>query len=259
MSFRFTFSRTVSMVALGGLCAPAFVPVSASAATSTAKKVPVVAGNPAPLCSSGVVTTVAAMTNTKYAAAINVYTEPATTSQLRYSLGVGLEIKGAVVFTVVKTEGDWLMVNVPARPNGTTGWIKKSEVKTYTHRYEVKIDTATRRMAVCNAGKSIQTETIAVGASKWPTPRGTFYTVDLVRPKGGPNGPYGAFAFGLSGFSESPELENWNGGDGRIAIHGTNQPKLLGQAVSHGCIRVSNVAITKMRKTLPLGVPVSII
>jgi lipoprotein-anchoring transpeptidase ErfK/SrfK len=230
-----------------------------SASAQSPKTVPVKSGIAAPTCTAGQVTTVAAMNNTRYGAAINVYDKPSATSQLRYSLGVGLEIKGAVVFTVVKTEGDWLNVNVPVRPNGTTGWIKKADVHTFQHRYAIRVSRAGRKMVVCNAGRVIQTETVAVGQDKYPTPIGSFYTADLVKPKAGPNGAYGPFAYGLSAFSESPELENWNGGDGRVAIHGTNLPKQLGQPVSHGCIRVGNAGITKMKNTLPLGVPVEIL
>lgn len=230
----------------------------AFASAQTTKTVPVTKGAPAPTCTPGQVTTVAAMNNTRYGAAINVYREASTTSQLLASLGVGLEIKGAVVFTVNRTEGDWLFVNVPVRPNGTTGWIKKADVHTFQHRYAIRISRAARKMVVCNAGRVIQTETVAIGQSIYPTPIGVFFTADLVKPKAGPNGAYGPFAYGLSGFSESPELEDWNGGDGRVAIHGTNAPRLLGQAVSHGCIRVSNKGITKMKNTLPLGVPVEV-
>jgi lipoprotein-anchoring transpeptidase ErfK/SrfK len=232
--------------------------VGTPALAQTTKTVPVKAGGVAPTCTPGQVTTVAAMNNTRYGAAINVYKEPDAASQLLYSLGVGLEIKGAVVFTVIRTSGDWLNVNVPVRPNGTTGWIKKSEVHTFQHRYAIRVSRAARKMVICNAGRVIQTETVAVGQAKYPTPTGVFFTADLVKPKGGGNGAYGAFAYGLSAFSESPELEDWNGGDGRVAIHGTNAPKLLGQPVSHGCIRVANAGITKMKNTLPLGVPVEV-
>ena len=44
-----------------------------------------------------------------------------------------------------------------------------------------------------------------------------------------------------------------------IGIHGTNQPQLLGQDVSHGCIRLSNDAIIRLAGTVPTGTPVDII
>jgi lipoprotein-anchoring transpeptidase ErfK/SrfK len=33
-------------------------------------------------------------------------------------------------------------------------------------------------------------------------------------------------------------------------------PQLLGQAVSHGCVRVSNQTAAAMRKLAPLGTPI---
>ena len=53
-------------------------------------------------------------------------------------------------------------------------------------------------------------------------------------------------------------LANFAGGDGVIGIHGTNDASALGHDVSHGCIRMSNEGITKLARTLPLGVPVEI-
>ena len=48
------------------------------------------------------------------------------------------------------------------------------------------------------------------------------------------------------------------GGDGQIGIHGTNQPASIGNAVSHGCVRVPNEIITQLAHNLPLGTPVTI-
>ena len=63
------------------------------------------------------------------------------------------------------------------------------------------------------------------------------------------------FAIGLSGHSNT--LSEFNGGDGQIAIHGTDDEGTIGQDVSHGCVRVSNDIILKLAK-LPLGTPVVI-
>lgn len=218
---------------------------------TTVKKAPTI--NP---CPTGTNTTVAAMINTKYNATIKVYTEPDDTKQPQFYLAVGSEFAGAGVFTVNRTEGAWLNVNVPQRPNGVTGWIKSSEVHTYQHSYYMRLQLATRLLSVCNAGRVIQQEKVGVGVSRTPTPIGLFYTVDLIKPKGGPNGAYGPYAFGLSGFSET--IFDFAGGDGRLGLHGTNKPALLGTPASSGCIRLSNVAITKLAKTLPLGVPIQI-
>ena len=52
-------------------------------------------------------------------------------------------------------------------------------------------------------------------------------------------------------------LQTFAGGDGQIAVHGTDDTGTIGQSVSHGCVRVANDVILKL-STLPLGTPVVI-
>ena len=104
-------------------------------------------------------------------------------------------------------------------------------------------------------GTIVDVEPVGLGTRDTPTPGGSYYTKELLRPPN-PNGPYGPFAYGLSGFSNV--LTDFAGGDGVIGIHGTNDPSLLGHDVSHGCIRMSNAGITNLVSVLPLGVPVDI-
>ena len=242
---------SAAVLVVGVVLAP--IGAADAATKTTVKKAAVAIVNPCPAATN---TTVAAMNNTKYGATIKVYTEPDDTKQPQFYLAVGSEFAGAGVFTVNKTEGSWLNVNVPQRPNGVTGWIRASEVHTYQHAYFMLLQLSARTLSVCNSGRVIQQEKVGIGLSRRPTPTGLFYTVDLIKPKGGPNGPYGPYAFGLSGFSET--VFDFAGGDGRLGLHGTNKPALLGTLASNGCIRLSNTAITKLAKTLPLGVPIQI-
>jgi L,D-transpeptidase ErfK/SrfK len=43
-----------------------------------------------------------------------------------------------------------------------------------------------------------------------------------------------------------------------IAVHGTNHPELLGQNVSHGCIRMTNEAARRLYHEVEIGTPVII-
>jgi lipoprotein-anchoring transpeptidase ErfK/SrfK len=67
---------------------------------------------------------------------------------------------------------------------------------------------------------------------------------------------YGAWALGLSGYSEVHQT--FGTGDGQIALHGTYNPASLGLPVSNGCVRMDNEMITLLAETLPLGTPVTI-
>lgn len=104
-------------------------------------------------------------------------------------------------------------------------------------------------------GKTAIEAPAGIGKGNTPTPGGRYYIAQLYEPPN-PKGTYGPFAYQLSGFSEV--LPNFNGGDAIIGIHGTNQPDLVGQDVSHGCIRVTNDVITKLADLVPLGTPVQI-
>jgi lipoprotein-anchoring transpeptidase ErfK/SrfK len=53
-------------------------------------------------------------------------------------------------------------------------------------------------------------------------------------------------------------LSDWPD-DGIVGIHGTDRPELLGQAVSHGCIRVRNDVARRLRRLAPLGTPIDIL
>jgi lipoprotein-anchoring transpeptidase ErfK/SrfK len=44
-----------------------------------------------------------------------------------------------------------------------------------------------------------------------------------------------------------------------VGVHGTPWPELLGQAVSHGCVRLHNDNILYLRGKLKLGTPVKIV
>ena len=65
----------------------------------------------------------------------------------------------------------------------------------------------------------------------------------------------GAYAFETSAYSK---LSDWPGG-GVVGVHGTPWPWLLGQAVSHGCVRMANADVRWLRSRMPPGTPVKIV
>jgi lipoprotein-anchoring transpeptidase ErfK/SrfK len=156
------------------------------------------------------------------------------------------------VLLTVAPEGDRWKVLLPVRPNGAVGWVPASEVFIDEVNYWVRVQTSTHMMTVGNGAQLTDQEAVAVGTGGTPTPVGTFYVTELIRPVGQPY--YGPYAYTLS--AHSNVLRSFMGGDGTIGMHGTNSPGSIGRAVSHGCIRVSNGTITKLAATLPLGTPV---
>jgi len=185
---------------------------------------------------------------------VGVYDSPTATTPTR-TLANPQPSGAPLVFLVRETHGDWLQVLLPVRPNGSSGWVKAAEVRLTQHDYRILIELGAHRITVSEGATVIDQEPIGVGTRDTPTPGGLYYTKELLQPPD-PSGPYGPYAYGLSGFSDV--LPNFAGGEGVIGIHGTNDPSALGHDVSHGCIRMSNAGITKLAHMLPLGVPVEI-
>lgn len=155
----------------------------------------------------------------------------------------------------VGPDDGWLEVAVPVRPNGTTGFVRAEAVQLERTDLEVRVDLDARVLEVLEVGEVVLSAPTAVGEPANPTPTGRFWVTDKVATED-PDGPYGAFALGLSARSET--LTEFAGGDGQVAIHGTDQPASIGQAASHGCLRVSDEVVAALLEALPLGTPVTI-
>jgi lipoprotein-anchoring transpeptidase ErfK/SrfK len=159
------------------------------------------------------------------------------------------------VFLVEEQRGDWLNVLLPIRPNGSTGWIKRSDVNLSPNPYRIDVDLSEHSLKVFNGDKLFLEDTFAIGAADTPTPIGQFYIRVLLQPPD-QNTVYGPYAYGLSSHSET--LNEFNGGDAEVGIHGNNDASVLGKNVSHGCIRMDNAKITQLAKVLMLGTPVDV-
>jgi hypothetical protein len=157
---------------------------------------------------------------------------------------------------VARIVGDKAEVFLPWRPNQATAWIWLGDVSLLPNPWRLVVDTRAHTVSLLLRGQDVLTAAAAVGLSGTPTPLGQYFVSDTWR-LANPGGPYGPFALGLSAYSEV--LEQFGGGPGQTAIHGTNQPGLLGRDASHGCIRVSNATISYLVGIVPLGTPVEIV
>jgi lipoprotein-anchoring transpeptidase ErfK/SrfK len=160
-----------------------------------------------------------------------------------------------LVFLVRSTSRGWANVLLPIRPNGSSGWIPLSHVSLSGHSFRLSIDLDRHRLTAWNARKMVLRTAVGVGRAVTPTPAGLYYITELLKQPN-PTGTYGPYAFGLS--AHSNVLHEFAGRDGILGIHGTDFPNGIGTNVSHGCIRLSNRAIIKLARVLPVGTPVRI-
>lgn len=159
-------------------------------------------------------------------------------------------------FLVSTVQDQWAQVMLPTRPNGSMGWIRVSDVTMSQHDYRIQVQLSARRLTAWKGDQLIEQDPVAVGTGGTPTPCGQYYVTEHYQPPN-PGGPYGPWMLALSAHSDV--YYSFGGGDGLVALHGTNQPGLLGGDVSHGCVRVNNAAITRLAQTVPDGTPVEII
>lgn len=185
---------------------------------------------------------------------VAVYEQP--NGAVKTTLSNPNENGAPLTFLQREAQQGWIRVLLPVRPNGAEGWVKAQDVRLTSHQFKIRVELAAHRLVVTEGTEVILDTPAGIGKGETPTPVGLFYTKELLEPPN-PDTVYGKYAYGLSGFSNV--LFEFAGADGVVGIHGTNDPTGLGKDVSHGCIRVSNEAITMLAQKLPLGVPVEIV
>ncbi|HUK78077.1 MAG TPA: L,D-transpeptidase [Thermoleophilia bacterium] len=187
------------------------------------------------------------------------YRRPSTSAPVKARFASTTASGYPSVFLVkgVRVVGDttWYHVWLPIRPNESRGWIKEGGVSVYTTTARIVIRLGARRLTVYLRGRPVAHFTVAVGMPQLPTPTGVYYINQKLRPTTS-GGPFGVLALGISAFQ--PRLPSWPLG-GPVAIHGTNQDYLIGQAVSHGCVRMHNADVLRVSALVPTGSPVVIL
>ena len=149
-------------------------------------------------------------------------------------------------------EPSWYRISVPGRPNGRMGWIPAAAADLHPVRELIHIDRGAKTLELWSKGRRVLKTRVAVGRPSMETPLGLYYVTWKLVPRGS---ALGVFALETSAYSK---LSEWPGG-GIVGIHGTYEPQLLGQAVSHGCVRVSNRDILRLRARVGLGTPIRIV
>jgi lipoprotein-anchoring transpeptidase ErfK/SrfK len=153
---------------------------------------------------------------------------------------------------VVRLSGPWLGVVSPLAGNGRVGWIPASAASLSRVDWKLEVSLAKRQLTVLEGSHVKARYTVAIGASTAPTPTGRFAVTDRLNT-GNPGGPYGCCILALS--AKAPHaIQDWSGGN-RIAIHSTPETSSIGQAVSHGCMRLTLAEGRGLLGHVPIGTP----
>jgi lipoprotein-anchoring transpeptidase ErfK/SrfK len=154
----------------------------------------------------------------------------------------------------VVADQEWVRLLLPRRPNGSSGWVVSDVLRFRENPVRIVIDQSERRTYVYRKGLLVLLVRNAVGTPQTPTPNGRFAVAEKVLTS--PGGFLGPVVLVTTGFSET--LNEYAGGNGRFAMHGTSLPQLIGTRASHGCIRHSNASILRISRLVAPGTPITI-
>jgi len=113
----------------------------------------------------------------------------------------------------------------------------------------VLVSIADRELAVIEEGNVIARFSVAVGAAASPSPTGKFQIVSRVS-----NPTYYHPGTVIPSGRDNPVGTRWLGLSQKgYGIHGTNAPRSVGHAASHGCIRLRNRDMERLFTMLRVG------
>jgi lipoprotein-anchoring transpeptidase ErfK/SrfK len=164
------------------------------------------------------------------------------------------------ILPVVDQKPGWVQVRLAERPNGSTAWVRRSDVVLATTPYRVEIDVATTRLRVYKEGEQILDAPAGLGTEDAPTTVGNFFVAFLQEPPDTTSG-WGPFVVVTSSHSETIS-DFQSSGDAVAAIHGPlgadDEIGETGAYVSHGCIRLHLDDLDVLRD-LPAGTPIDVV
>jgi hypothetical protein len=146
----------------------------------------------------------------------------------------------------------WVKLRVPGRPNGKTGWVLRSALGSFSMTHNlIVVNRKAEQLTLYRNGHAIFRAPVGVGKPSTPTPPGHFWLTEAFASS---DPFYGPYAFATSDYST---LTEWPGG-GIVGLHGTNEPSLVPGDPSHGCIRLHNSDILKLKRLVAIGTPIRV-
>jgi lipoprotein-anchoring transpeptidase ErfK/SrfK len=132
---------------------------------------------------------------------------------------------------------------------------KKTQEQAPVVKREIVVSLEDRKLALVEDGQVKKVYSVAVGKPSTPSPTGTFtierrvmnptYHHDGRTVPPGPRNPVGTRWMGLSVHG--------------YGIHGTNEPKSIGKAASHGCIRMAKADLEEFYAMVEVGDTVELV
>jgi lipoprotein-anchoring transpeptidase ErfK/SrfK len=164
----------------------------------------------------------------------------------------------ATTLPVIEQAPGWLHVRLAPRPNGSTVWVKASDVTVGSTPWRIEINLTTTHLTLYKAGAVVLDAPVGVGTDYTPTATGDFFVTFFQKPT---SSGYGPFVIITSGHSNV--LQSFEGfPDGILAIHGSLGAdwaiSTTGAHISNGCIRM-HLDDQKQLQFVQPGTPIHIV
>ena len=164
------------------------------------------------------------------------------------------------ILPVVKARPGRVEVRLAQQPNGSKAWVPAKDVELSTIPYRIVINLATKHLSLYKDDRKVFSTSAGVGTTTDPTPTGHYFVALLETP---PKVDVGDGAFIMVTSAHSDTISNWDhSGDAVIGIHGPldsdEEIGTAGAQISHGCIRLHERDLLRMRD-VPPGSPIDIV
>ena len=158
---------------------------------------------------------------------------------------------------VIGQRPGWFRVRLVTRPDGSTTWVRVADVTVTATPYRIVVNLAAEHLRLYRLGQLIMNVPAGIGTTQDPTPTGHYFVAMFEQS---PSAGYGPFILVTSAHSHA--IGDWEGsGDAVIGIHGPLGDASLigtsGAALSHGCIRLPDPDLARLRQ-VPVGTPITI-
>lgn len=123
-----------------------------------------------------------------------------------------------------------------------------------SHTRQIVISISDRKLALLEDGRLLKTYPIAVGARVSPSPDGDFVVINRAKDP-----TYSHKGKTILPGKDNPLGSRWMGLSAKgYGIHGTNVPKSIGKAASHGCFRMGKKDVEDLYSRVHVGDAVSV-
>lgn len=174
-------------------------------------------------------------------------------SQLFCKLSKGLAL-GGILGSLFLMCPPSLSAEIESQPTILPESINAEEIR-------LEVSLSHRQVTVYRRLTEMKSYQVAIGKPGWETPTGTFritqkvenptwinpITDDVIIP-GDPENPLGHYWIGF-----------WTQGWIWFGFHGTNEPESVGQAVTHGCLRMHNEDVEELFSQVKVGTLVTVV